>query len=293
MTHLYRGKVRDLYDVDDHHMLMVASDRLSAFDVVMAEEFPGKGRVLTALTDYWLTGLGADVPNARVSCNPAVIERYVPGFLTESQWHGRAMLVRRAEMLPLEFIIRARMAGTAWAEYQSSGTVNTVSMPTGMQLTDAFPAPILTPATKVDGGHDINISLQSAADAIGQDVLDHAAEICMGLFNRATEKMTAAGLVLADTKFELGLVDGELVVCDELLTPDSSRIWPADSIVRGESPPSYDKQPFRDWLATLDWDRTPPPPPVPAEIVEITTRRYVAAYENVTGLKLSDWYGQP
>jgi phosphoribosylaminoimidazole-succinocarboxamide synthase len=293
LTHLYSGKVRDLYEVDERHLLMVASDRLSAFDVVMDEPIPNKGRVLTALTNYWLHEFEEEVPSALVSCNPQVIEAYAPGFAESPQWHGRAMLVRRAEMLDLECIVRDRLAGQAFEEYEKYGTVHHMAMPSGLRLTDKmFDEPIFTPSTKATEGHDLNIDLATAASIVGAENLERAAAICLDLFSRASAKMAEAGLILADTKFELGFVDGELVVCDEVITPDSSRIWPADQVVSGEVPPSFDKQPFRDWLAQQPWDRTPPPPAVPEEIVAVTSQRYVACYESVTGRSLSDWYGQ-
>lgn len=290
LRHLYSGKVRDLYEVDEHHMLMVASDRLSAFDVVMNETIPHKGRVLTALTDYWLTLL-PDVPRALISCDPTVIATYVPGFLAADEWHGRTMLVRRAEMLPLECIVRARLAGQAFDEYQVSGTVHGMSAPAGLSLTDPFPAPWFTPSTKADTGHDVNISRDAAVTLVGADTVTEIEAFCCELFERAAAAMSAVGLVLADTKFEVGFVDGRLVVCDEVMTPDSSRIWPLDEVVSGQTPPSFDKQPFRDWLASQAWDRTPPPPPVPDDVVRLTSDRYVAAYERVTGRSLDAWFG--
>lgn len=291
LTHLYSGKVRDLYRVDDDRLLMVASDRLSAFDVVMAEPIPDKGRVLTALTNYWVREVGEGVATALVSCDPAAIDAAVPGFAQARDWHGRAMLVRRADMLPLECIVRGRLAGQAYEEYERSGTVHHSRVPAGMMLTDPFPEPIFTPSTKAASGHDLNISMAEAAEIVPAGELERAARICLDLFSRAAAAMSAVGLVLADTKFELGYVDGALAVCDEVLTPDSSRIWPADRVRRGESPPSFDKQPFRDWLAAQDWDRTPPPPPVPAHVVAETSARYVECYERVTGRSLDDWYG--
>jgi phosphoribosylaminoimidazole-succinocarboxamide synthase len=287
---LYSGKVRDLYAVDESHLLMVASDRLSAYDVIMAEEIPEKGRVLTGLTDFWLHTF-SDVPSALVSCDPTVIDETVPGFLEETSWHGRAMLVRRAHMLPLECIVRGRLAGQAYEEYRVSGTVHAMAAPAGLRLADPFPEPIFTPSTKAESGHDENIDLAAAAAIVGAARLEEAQAICLGLFRRAQERMARAGLVLADTKFELGEIDGKLVVCDEVITPDSSRIWPAERVVPGETPPSFDKQPFRDWLDAQGWDRTPPAPHVPEEIVAITSARYVEAYERVSGTPLSDWYG--
>ena len=291
LNHLYSGKVRDLYDVDEKHLLMVASDRLSAFDVLMSEPIPQKGRVLTALTNYWVTEFAATAPSALVSCDPSVIDGVVPGFLGEEAWHGRSMLVRRAEMLMLECIVRGRLAGQAYDEYTARGTVHEMVVAKGMKLTDAFPEPMFTPSTKAEAGHDVNISVDRAALLIGAERLHHAQELCLDLFTRAATAMAGVGLILADTKFELGYVDGELVVCDELLTPDSSRIWPTVEVHSGETPPSFDKQPFRDWLNSLGWDRTPPPPPVPEDIVALTSSRYVDAYQRVTGRSLSDWYG--
>jgi len=290
LTHLYTGKVRDLYAVGEDHLLMVASDRMSAFDVVMHETIPNKGRVLTALTNYWLDEL-PEIPRALVSCDPLVIETYVPGFLGATELHGRSMLVRKAEMLPLECIVRARLAGQAYDEYRVSGRVHDMAAPEGLSLTDPFPQPWFTPSTKADEGHDENISLARATEIVGADLLARAQELCLTLFALAAKRMAEAGLILADTKFELGFVDGELVVCDEILTPDSSRIWPADAVVPGGTPPSFDKQPFRDWLATLSWDKTPPPPTVPDDVIALTATRYVAAYERVTSRPLNSWFG--
>lgn len=290
LTHLYSGKVRDLYAVGEDHLLMVASDRMSAYDVVMHEPIPHKGRVLTGLTDFW-THEFSDVPSALVSCDPAVIETFVPGFLAAREWHGRAMLARRAEMLSLECIVRGRLAGQAYDEYVTTGTVHRMAVPTGMDLTDPFEEPMFTPSTKAEQGHDVNIDLDEAADIVGAEMLARARDICLSLFARAAQRLRERGLILADTKFELGFVQGELVVCDEVLTPDSSRIWPAELVRRGEVPPSYDKQPFRDWLTSINWDRTPPPPTVPDEVVQVTAARYRSAYEKITGHPLSDWYG--
>lgn len=290
LEHLYTGKVRDLYRVDEDRLLMVASDRLSAFDVVMAEPIPDKGRVLTALTHYWVREFGA-VATSLVTCDPEAIERVVPGFAQQRDWHGRATLMRRAEMLPLECIVRGRLAGQAYEEYVASGTVHHTPFAAGMELTDAFVDPIFTPSTKAETGHDLNISFDEAAEIVERHTLERASTLCRDLFGRAAAAMARVGLILADTKFELGFVDGELVLCDEVLTPDSSRIWPAGLVRRGESPPSFDKQPFRDWLAAQPWDRTPPPPPVPDDVVVVTARRYVECYERVTEGHLSDWYG--
>ncbi len=291
LAHLYRGKVRDLYEVDDDHLLMVASDRLSAFDVVMNEPIPDKGRVLTAFTHYWTRERVRDVASAMVSCDPTEIDEVVPGFLAATAFHGRSALVRRAQMVPLECIVRARLAGQAYDEYVTSGTVHGALAPAGLRLGDPFPEPIFTPSTKAISGHDENIDLDAAAALVGRGVLDEARELCGELFARAANALSEVGLVLADTKFEVGVVDGRLVVCDEVVTPDSSRIWPADAITPGETPPAYDKQPFRDWLDEAGWDRSAPPPTVPPDVVALTAARYVSAYERVSGRRLRDWYG--
>ncbi len=291
LQHIYSGKVRDLYEVDAKHLLMVASDRLSAFDVVMNETIENKGRVLTGLTNYWLREFSGSIPMALISCDPEVIDSVVPGFSSKKEWHGRTMLVRKAEMLPLECIVRGRLAGQAYDEYVKSGTVHNMAAPKAMALTDAFPAPMFTPSTKAESGHDINIDLETAASIVGEELLTKAQTMCLDLFAKASAKLAGSGLTLADTKFELGFVDGELVVCDEVLTPDSSRIWPSAEVRSGETPPSFDKQPFRDWLSEQPWDKTPPPPTIPSDILDVTSKRYVAAYEKVTGRSLSDWYG--
>ncbi|MDE3107729.1 MAG: phosphoribosylaminoimidazolesuccinocarboxamide synthase [Acidobacteriota bacterium] len=291
LRHLYSGKVRDLYEVDEAHLLMVASDRLSAYDVVMHEPIPDKGRVLTGLTDFWLGAFASSVGSSLVSCDPAVIASRVATFADEPSWEGRAMLVRRATMLPLECIVRGRLAGQAYEEYAARGTVHGAKMAPGLRLTDPFDAPIFTPSTKADEGHDRNIDLAEAAQIVGSAVLEEAQAMCLDLFTRAAARLAEVGIILADTKFELGFVDGALVFCDEVLTPDSSRLWPTDAVRAGETPPSFDKQPFRDWLDAQHWSRTPPPPRLPEDVVEVTRARYVEAYERVTGRSLRDWYG--
>ena len=292
LTPLLTGKVRELFAVGDDRLLMVASDRISAFDVVMAEPIPNKGRVLTAMTAFWSDELSDVAPGSLLSCDPAVIDEAVPGFAGLDELHGRTSLVRRAEMLPLECIVRGYLAGQAFEEYAQRGTVHQMPAPAGLRLADPLPTPIFTPSTKAElGTHDENISLDDAAAIVGAERLEEAAEMCLALFAMASERAAVGGLILADTKFELGIVDGKLVLCDEIITPDSSRLWPADEVVPGETPPAFDKQPFRDWLAAQPWDRTPPPPSVPAEVVATTAKRYQEAYERVTGRRLADWYG--
>jgi phosphoribosylaminoimidazole-succinocarboxamide synthase len=194
-------------------------------------------------------------------------------------------------MLLLECIVRGRLAGQAYDEYAASGTVHGTPMPAGLQLADRFPEPIFTPSTKAEAGHDLNIGFDAAVDLVGLDAATTARELSLALFRRAAERAASAGFVLADTKFELGYVDGVLSLCDEVVTPDSSRLWPADQIVPGQTPPAYDKQPLRDWAAAGDWDKRPPPPPLPPDVVRATAERYRAAYERVAGRRLADWYG--
>jgi phosphoribosylaminoimidazole-succinocarboxamide synthase len=290
---VHSGKVRDLYEVGEGLLLMVASDRISAFDVVFAEPVPGKGRVLTAMSAFWYEELAPLAPGCLVSADPAVLAERVEGWATLGAVAGRAMLVRRADMLPLECIVRGRLAGQAFAEYQRSGTVHGTPLPPGLRLADPLPEPMFTPSTKAATGHDENIDMEQAARMVGREVVRAARDLCLALFDRAAARVAEAGLVLADTKFELGYVDGVLTLCDEVVTPDSSRLWPADQVVPGTSPPAFDKQPLRDWADGLDWDKRPPPPPLPPEVVAATSARYVAAYERVTGRRLDDWYGAP
>ena len=206
-------------------------------------------------------------------------------------WAGRAVLVRRAEMLPIECIVRGYLAGQAWEEYEKSGTVHGMEMPEGLLLASKLERPIFTPSTKAAEGHDLNIDFDAAVDLVGAEAALQAQAVSLELYRRAAARAAAAGFVLADTKFELGYVDGVLSLCDEVVTPDSSRLWPADAVVPGTTPPAFDKQPLRDWLAAQPWDRTPPPPPLPPEVTTAMSERYVAAYERVSGRSLDDWYG--
>jgi len=288
---LRSGKVRDLYDAGPHALLMVASDRISAFDVVFAEPIPQKGRVLTAMTVFWCDQMADVVDNAVLSTDPQEIVATLKGSDELGNIAGRAMLVRRAEMIPLECIVRGYLAGQAYEEYARSGTVHTMPMPPGMRLADRLPEPLFTPSTKAEVGHDENIDFAAAAAIVGSETAAEVRQVCLALYERAARRAAEAGFILADTKFELGRIDGHLVLCDEVVTPDSSRLWPADQVVPGSVPPSFDKQPLRDWASAQSWDRTPPAPPLPPEVVEATSARYVAAYERVTGRSLADWYG--
>jgi len=288
---LRSGKVRDLYDAGPDALLMVASDRVSAFDVVFAEPVPDKGRVLTAMTVFWCDQMADVVDHAMLTADPAEIAAAVDGAGELGDIWGRAMLVRRAEMVPLECIVRGYLAGQAYEEYARAGTVHTMAMPPGLRLADRLPEPIFTPSTKPEVGHDENIDFAAAAAIVGSETAAEARDVCLALYERAAARAADAGLILADTKFELGRIGGHLVLCDEVVTPDSSRLWPAEAVVPGSVPPSFDKQPLRDGAAAQTWDRTPPPPPLPAEVVSATSARYVASYERVTGRSLADWYG--
>jgi len=287
---LYAGKVRDLYDAGDDRLLLVASDRLSAFDVVLREPIPDKGRVLTATSAFWFERFDGLVPSHLLSVDVADV---APGA---EDWDpdlaGRIMLCRRAEMLSVECIVRGHLAGSAWKEYRESGTVHGTAMPAGLRESDRLPEPIFTPSTKAEAGdHDVNISFEEAADRIGGALAERARDVSLAIFRDAAGWAAGRGIVIADTKFEFGVIDGELVLCDEVLTPDSSRLWPADRWQPGTTPPSYDKQPVRDHLEALGWDKTPPAPPLGPEVVEATRARYVAAYEAITGRRFADWPG--
>jgi len=294
MALLHSGKVRDLYDAGDDLILMVASDRMSAFDVVMAEPIPDKGRVLTAMTVHWLGELADLAPSHLVSADPTDFSPSASALGGEagvSELAGRALLVRRAQMLPLECIVRGYLAGSGWKEYQESGTLHGMALPPGLRQAEKLPEALFTPSTKATGEHDRNITLEEAADLVGTEMVNVARDLCMEAYRRAALVATRRGLLVADTKFELGVIEGELALCDEVLTPDSSRFWPAEAWEPGTNPPSFDKQPLRDWLEATGWDKRPPPPALPPQVVAETSTRYVTAYEWMCGRSLADWYG--
>ncbi|HUY06233.1 MAG TPA: phosphoribosylaminoimidazolesuccinocarboxamide synthase [Acidimicrobiales bacterium] len=288
LERLYSGKVRDIYAAGEDQILMVASDRISAFDVIFAEPIPDKGRVLTAMTDFWDEALGHIAPTHLITTNPAkfpIGADDIPGVA------GRAMLVRRAAMLPIECIVRGYLSGSAWKEYQSTGKVHGTDMPAGMRESARLPEPIFTPSTKATEGHDINISYVEAVELIGGEVAERARDICLMAYASAAKRALDCGIVIADTKFELGFIDHELAICDEILTPDSSRFWSAEAVVEGKSPPSYDKQPVRDWAESTGWDKASTPPKIPGQVIAETRERYIRAYETLSGRKFAEWWG--
>jgi phosphoribosylaminoimidazole-succinocarboxamide synthase len=289
LPHVHSGKVRDIYAIGDDRLLMVTSDRISAFDVVMDEPIPDKGRVLTAMSAFWFEELADVVPGHLLSTDLADVPPEVREVAGEADLAGRVMLTRRADMLPVECIVRGYLSGSAWKEYRATGTMHGTKLPEGLRESDKLPEPVFTPSTKAEVGHDENISFEQAVELIGTSLAAKVREVSLELYRRGAERARERGIIIADTKFELGLVDGELVLCDEVLTPDSSRFWPVDAYEPGRSQPSFDKQPVRDYLDGLDWDKKPPPPPLPAEVVASSSRRYAEAYERITDRSLADW----
>jgi len=293
LPYLHRGKVRDLYDAGEGRLLLVASDRISAFDVVMDEPVPDKGRVLTAMSAFWFAEVGDVVGNHLLSTDLAAL----PAEARLDGLAGRVMLCRRAEMLPIECIVRGHLAGSAWKEYRDRGTIHGMAAPSGLLEAARLPEPVFTPSTKAAvGDHDENISFDRAVELLGGDVAEQARDVSLAIFRRAAQRAEAAGFLLADTKFELGWVgtvegSAELILADEVLTPDSSRYWSAEDWSPGSTPQGFDKQPLRDYLESLDWDKRPPPPALPAEVVEATAHRYREAYERICGRSLDDWPG--
>jgi phosphoribosylaminoimidazole-succinocarboxamide synthase len=277
-----RGKVRDIYDLGDR-LVIVATDRISAFDWVLPTAIPDKGRVLTGLTDFWLDHLA--VPNHRLATDP----RKMPEPFREEAalLDGRAMLVTKTQVVPIECVVRGYLAGSGWKEYRQSGTVCGVSLPSGLQESQELPEPIFTPSTKEEQGHDINISFREMVSRVGPAVSKGLRDRSIDIYRRAAAFARERGIIIADTKFEWGKKpDGSLILIDEVLTPDSSRFWPADRYKKGSAPPSFDKQFIRDWLETTGWDKNSSPPEVPPEIVAKTRDKYLEAYERLTGKPL-------
>jgi len=281
-----RGKVRDIYEAGDDHLVMVTSDRISAFDVVLPDPIPDKGRVLTALSLFWFDRTADIVPNHLVTAD--VREMPAP-FSDHAELAGRTMYVRKADMIPIECVARGYLAGSGWKEYRADGTVCGIPLPEGLTESAELPEPIFTPATKAQTGHDENISLERAAEIVGEGLAQRLKELTLTLYSFARDYARERGIILADTKFEFGFVDDEITLCDEALTPDSSRFWPADEYAPGGSPPSFDKQFVRDWLDDSGWDHEPPPPDLPETVVEQTASRYREAYERLTGEPFTEY----
>ncbi|MEY3385406.1 MAG: Phosphoribosylaminoimidazole-succinocarboxamide synthase [Bacteroidota bacterium] len=276
-----RGKVRDVYDLGDH-LLMVATDRISAFDVVMTEGIPDKGALLTSISAYWFKHLGHVIPNHLVSMDVSSI----PGLSDAeiAMLAGRSMIVRKTSPLPVECVVRGYLAGSGWKEYQAHQTVCGIPLGSGHVESSRLAEPIFTPATKAEEGHDENIPFERAAEILGQDVANRVREASFALYNAAAENVLGKGLILADTKFEFGVdAAGEIILIDEALTPDSSRYWLASTYAEGTSQMNFDKQVLRDWLETTTWDKTPPAPTLPPEVILATRAKYIEAFERITG----------
>ena len=278
-----RGKVRDIYAVGDDRMLIVVSDRLSAFDVIMAQPIPGKGRVLNAMANFWFAKLSHVVPNHLTGIDP---ESVVQGEDEKAQVRGRSIVVRRLKPLPVEAVVRGYIIGSGWKDYQQTGAICGIALPKGLAQAQQLPEPIFTPATKAESGHDENIPFERMVEMVGRANAEKVRETSLRLYREAAAYAATKGIIIADTKFEFGLDEsGQLVLIDEILTADSSRFWPADEYRVGTSPPSFDKQFVRDYLETLDWPKTYPPPPLPDDVISRTAAKYREAMERLTGTK--------
>jgi len=273
-----RGKVRDTYELSDGKLLMVASDRLSAFDVVFPEGIEKKGRVLTQVSLFWFERLKEIVDNHLISTS---VPSGLPSYL-----EGRCMTVKKVKIIPLECVVRGYMAGSGWKDYQKTGAICGIPLPAGLKNASKLPQPIFTPSTKAEKGHDENIGEDAGVALVGRETYNAVRDLSLRIYSAAAEYAKTRGIILADTKFEFGVnSEGKIILADEVLTPDSSRYWPSDSYKEGISPPSYDKQFVRDYLETTEWDKKPPAPHLPAEVMKKTTEKYVECYERLTGKK--------
>jgi len=287
LRHIASGKVREIYEVDDDRLLFVATDRVSAYDVILNQLIPDKGRVLTGLSLHFFDYL--DTPNHLVTTDLST----VPGLDDDlDDLRGRAMVVRRAEVVPVECVVRGFLYGSSWREYRDGGGPTTEHLPPGLQLADRLPEPIFTPATKAVTGHDENITESETRALIGDELYEELRKRSVDIYLRAAAYASTKGVILADTKFEFGFAGDELLLIDEVLTPDSSRYWPADEWTPGQDVPSFDKQFLREWLDTTDWDRTAPAPDLPAAVVLGTRSRYVEAFDRITGTSFDDYLAQ-
>ena len=278
---LGRGKVRDIYAVDDDKLLIVVSDRLSAFDVIMPDPIPGKGAVLTGVANFWFDKLAHILPNQLTGIDP---ETVVQGEEEKAQVRGRGLVVKRLKPLPIEAVARGYIIGSGWKDYQSTGAICGIPLPAGLKMAQKLPQPIFTPAYKAEAGaHDENIDFDKVVELVGADLAAKVRDVTLKLYSEAADYAKTKGIIIADTKFEFGLdKDGVLHLIDEALTPDSSRFWPADTYAEGSNPPSFDKQFVRDYLETLDWNKTAPGPKIPADVIAKTTAKYQEALEKLT-----------
>ena len=285
LTHIASGKVREIYEIDPERLLFVATDRISAYDVVFDEPIPDKGAVLTGVSLHWFDLL--DVPNHLLTTDLSTVDA-----LTDEERAsvaGKAMVVRKAQVIPMECVVRGYIYGSSWKEYAGGGGPTTEHLPAGLRMADKLAEPIFTPATKAETGHDENLTEAGARAHIGDEMYEKLRDLSIDLYTRANDYAAERGVILADTKFEFGLVDGEVILIDEVLTPDSSRYWPADEWVPGHPVPSFDKQFVRDWAESTDWDKEPPAPAIPADVVAATRARYVEAYEKITGRSFDEY----
>jgi phosphoribosylaminoimidazole-succinocarboxamide synthase len=274
-----RGKVRDIYDLG-RHLLMVSTDRISAFDWILPTGIPDKGRVLTQTSAFWFARMNE--PHHLVTTDVGAMD--LPADVDREPLVGRSMLVRKTEVVPIECVVRGYLSGSGWKEYRQQGSVCGIRLPAGLKESDKLPEPIFTPATKEESGHDINISFDRMIDVVGREVAEELRRRSMGVYERGAEFARSRGIIIADTKFEWGRVEGEIILIDEVLTPDSSRFWPQDQYAPGGPQPSFDKQYVRDWLETTGWDKNSPPPELPADVVARTRDKYIQAYERLSGL---------
>jgi phosphoribosylaminoimidazole-succinocarboxamide synthase len=284
LKRIHQGKVRDIYDIDDKTMLLVSTDRLSAFDVILPTGIANKGAMLTQMANFWFEKLKNVVPNHLTGIDPAA----VVSANEQNQVAHRAVVVKKLKALPIEAIVRGYLVGSGWKEYKAKGTVCEISLPAGLQEASKLPKPLFTPSSKAAvGEHDENISIATVEALIGKDLAAQVAQVAIQLYSEAAEYALTRGIIIADTKFEFGLDEhGVLHVMDEALTPDSSRFWPADSYKVGSNPPSYDKQFVRDWLESTGWNKTPPAPALPPEVAQRTSEKYMEAFERLTGQQL-------
>jgi phosphoribosylaminoimidazole-succinocarboxamide synthase len=286
------GKVRDLFQLDEERLLLVASDRISAFDVVLPTEIPDKGRILTGLSRYWFR----ETERSGITANHLLgsdVDRLPEPFTgAADELRGRSMICRRASVLPVEVIVRGYLSGSGWKEYQRDGAVCGILLPAGLRESERLPEPIMTPSTKAEVGHDENIDFDRMAELVGGPLAERVRQIALALYRFGAARAEQAGILLADTKFEFGTIDGELRLIDEVMTPDSSRFWDAADYEPGRAQASFDKQFVRDWLETQAWDKTPPGPELPAEVVAGTRQRYVEAFERITGTRFDRYLAE-